>query len=107
MLRGNFDECKKCYSTKLQWLITCSFNYHNVIEFIRLLDNYEMNTTIKEYFTEEKMNETWDFLNAVMETKVMQRTNEFLSTWGFAPKDREQFKAMLFEMWFAFDHPRE
>lgn len=53
------------------------------------------------------MNETWDFLNAVMETKVMQRTNEFLSTWGFAPKDREQFKAMLFEMWFAFDHPRE
>ncbi|KAA0191733.1 Poly(U)-specific endoribonuclease, partial [Fasciolopsis buskii] len=76
-------------------------------KFIRLLDNYEMNTTIKEYFTEEKMNETWDFLNAVMETKVMQRTNEFLSTWGFAPKDREQFKAMLFEMWFAFDHPRD
>ncbi|THD21457.1 Poly(U)-specific endoribonuclease [Fasciola hepatica] len=76
-------------------------------KFIRLLDNYEMNVTAREYFTQEKMNETWDFLGAVMQTKVMQRTNDFLSTWGLAPTDPEQFKAMLFEMWFAFDRPRD
>ncbi|KAF7260893.1 hypothetical protein EG68_02183 [Paragonimus skrjabini miyazakii] len=74
--------------------------------FIRLLDNYEMDTNHTEYMTQEHANETWDFLTEVMNTRVMNRTHQFLADRRLAPISREEFKGQLFEMWFDFHRPR-
>ncbi|VDP94803.1 unnamed protein product [Echinostoma caproni] len=72
-----------------------------------MLDNYNMRVTDPEYFTEQKMSETWDFLNSIMATNVMKRTHQFLVSLNMTSPDQEKFKSVLFDMWFAFDRPRE
>lgn len=65
-----------------------------------LLDNYELDVTEEEKVTWEERRENWDFLRAIMKTKVMQEAQRFLAAKGVAPKDDDKFMQMLHDIWF-------
>lgn len=70
--------------------------------FYNLLDNYERETGIKETVTAREKQETFDFLDAVMETKPMQYVHNYLVKKGKAPDNVQEFKQFLLNMWFFF-----
>nr|AZN28812.1 endoribonuclease RNase H [Echinostoma cinetorchis] len=72
----------------------------SVSEFIRLLDNYESAVGIPERITPEKVAEIHAFLNAVIDTPVMRRTQAFLVNHGLSSPNPTQFKKQLYSIWF-------
>lgn len=68
--------------------------------FISLLDNYESDTGKAEVVTPEEMKENWAFIDAIMGTKVMKRTHEYLASKGKAAGDERHFKQQLYDLWF-------
>ncbi|XP_032830908.1 poly(U)-specific endoribonuclease-A-like [Petromyzon marinus] len=68
--------------------------------FIALLDNYEEQTGTTETVTAEEVRENHRFLDAVMQTAVMQIAHEFLASKGLASKDPGKFKQHLYRIWF-------
>ncbi|KAK6989699.1 poly(U)-specific endoribonuclease-A [Biomphalaria glabrata] len=68
--------------------------------FRALLDNYEMELGQEEVVTREELKENQDFLNAILATKVMKEAHKYLVSKRVAPEDKQQFKAMLNDIWF-------
>ncbi|XP_044133961.1 poly(U)-specific endoribonuclease-A-like [Bufo gargarizans] len=68
--------------------------------FISLLDNYEMSTGVAEVVTAEEIAEMNRFLDAILETKVMQVTHEYLVKKKLAKPNLKDFKSQLYSIWF-------
>ncbi|CAG5117288.1 unnamed protein product, partial [Candidula unifasciata] len=68
--------------------------------FHALLDNYEMEIGEEEVVTWAEKQENYTFLDAIMETKVMQEAHKFLVSKNAAPADEDKFKDMLHDIWF-------
>jgi len=75
---------------------TCYICYR----FIALLDNYKASTGISEEVTPEEVKENRDFIDAIMDTKVMKRTHEYLAKCGKAPSHVGEFKRYIYDIWF-------
>ena len=59
----------------------------------------------EEEVTREEVKEEQDFIDAMVDTKVMEITMEFLSSKGLIGEDTMSFKRLLHRMWFAL-YPR-
>ena len=59
----------------------------------------------EEDVTREEVKEEQDFIDAIVDTKVMEITMEFLSSKGLIGEDTMSFKRLLHRMWFAL-YPR-
>ncbi|XP_072922837.1 uridylate-specific endoribonuclease B isoform X1 [Hemitrygon akajei] len=68
--------------------------------FISLLDNYEADTGQPEIITAEEESEIHSFLDALMETAVLQIAHNYLLKKGRAKVNKEEFKWQLYDMWF-------
>ncbi|XP_055509212.1 uridylate-specific endoribonuclease B [Leucoraja erinacea] len=68
--------------------------------FISLLDNYEADRGQPEVITPEEENEIHSFLDALMETRVLQIAHNYLIKKGRAKVNTEEFKWQLYDMWF-------
>ncbi|XP_022204350.2 poly(U)-specific endoribonuclease homolog [Nilaparvata lugens] len=66
-----------------------------------LFDNYDPDVTHPEVVTHIEKLEESAFINAVMKTKVMQSTYEFLTEKGLFRGDQESFKHWLAQIWFS------
>lgn len=51
---------------------------------LALFDNYEMDVSRRENVTPHKLREDDDFINAVLDTQVMQTAMHFLNKKGFS-----------------------
>ncbi|XP_072326971.1 uridylate-specific endoribonuclease B [Scyliorhinus torazame] len=69
--------------------------------FISLLDNYESDTRQPEIITPEEEREIHTFLDAVMETPVLQIAHRYLVEMGRAKVNEEEFKQQLYDIWFS------
>uniref|UniRef100_UPI00398F55DF uridylate-specific endoribonuclease B n=1 Tax=Pristiophorus japonicus TaxID=55135 RepID=UPI00398F55DF len=74
--------------------------------FISLLDNYEADTGEPETITPEEEREIHSFLDAVMETPVLQIAHSYLVKKGRANVNTEEFKQQLYDIWFSL-YPRK
>ncbi len=70
------------------------------VAFKNLLDNYEISTKEAEQVTPEEEQENRDFIDAIMETPVMQECHQYLSSKNKAPEDVMDFKRLLYKIWF-------
>ncbi|XP_066446958.1 poly(U)-specific endoribonuclease-A-like [Eleutherodactylus coqui] len=68
--------------------------------FISLLDNYEMSTGVAEVVTAEEIAEMNRFLDAILETKVMQITHDYLVEKKWSKPNLKDFKSQLYNIWF-------
>lgn len=68
--------------------------------FVALLENYCMDLGIAEQVTRQERFENHRFIDAIMETPVMQEAHRFLVDKGKAPEDEFQFKKLLDRLWF-------
>ncbi|XP_039617576.1 poly(U)-specific endoribonuclease-C [Polypterus senegalus] len=68
--------------------------------FIRLLDNYEMSTGVAETVTQEELEESNSFLDALLETKIMKLTHQYLVSKNQAKPSLKDFKTQLHDIWF-------
>ncbi|XP_051886673.1 uridylate-specific endoribonuclease C isoform X1 [Pristis pectinata] len=68
--------------------------------FTALLDNYEMSTGIAEVVTPEEMAENFRFLDAILETEVMQLAHQYLVSKNLTSADPQEFKQHLYDIWF-------
>lgn len=72
---------------------------------LALHDNYEPVVSEEEDVTREEIQEEWDFLDAVIDTKVMDIAREFMVSKGLLSDDITVFKRFLHRMWFSL-YPR-
>lgn len=70
--------------------------------FLPLLNNYSASTSKEEVLTNEELKEDAAFINAIMNTQLMQYAHEFLFQEEKAPEDINDFKQLLYEIWFEF-----
>lgn len=68
---------------------------------LRLFDNYSRSTGTTEVVTTEEKKENWDFLNAVLQTRIMKYAHEILVSKGVAAKSMSDFARELHEIWFT------
>uniref|UniRef100_A0A8C5MA46 Protein endoU n=1 Tax=Leptobrachium leishanense TaxID=445787 RepID=A0A8C5MA46_9ANUR len=68
--------------------------------FMSLLDNYEMSTGVAEVVTATEIAENNRFLDAILETKVMQITHEYLIQKKIVKPSLKDFKSQLYGIWF-------
>jgi len=68
---------------------------------IDLYDNYEGDTSARETITAAELAENDAFLDAVLDTKVMQDTHQFLVNEGLADSRLSVFKSYLKTIWFG------
>ncbi|XP_022192297.1 poly(U)-specific endoribonuclease homolog isoform X2 [Nilaparvata lugens] len=78
-----------------------ALQYPTVEKVIALLDNYYPDAKTAEDVTEEEQVEENEFLDAIMDTAVMNHTIDFLRQKGVFDGDREMFKNWLHLMWFS------
>lgn len=71
------------------------------VAFKALLDNYELECGEQEVVTNEERKENRDFIDAIMETDVMQEAHRYLVEKNKAPKDKIEFKRLLYKTWFS------
>ena len=64
------------------------------------MDNYESSTDRAEVVTAKEEAENWEFINAIMNTNVVQEVHQVLVSRNLAPADVEQFKRKLHDIWF-------
>ncbi|XP_067833376.1 uridylate-specific endoribonuclease B-like, partial [Heptranchias perlo] len=69
--------------------------------FISLLNNYEADTGEPEISTPEEEREIHSFLDAVMETAVLQIAHSYLVEKGTGKVTKEEFKQQLYDIWFC------
>ena len=81
------------------------FEVPTVAKLLALHDNYEPCVSEEEDVTREEIQEEWDFLDAVIDTKVMEIAREFMVGKGLLPDDITVFKRFLHRMWFSL-YPR-
>jgi poly(U)-specific endoribonuclease len=71
---------------------------HPTISLFRdTFDNYNPDVNVAEQLDEDELNA---FLDAVMETQIMQESYEFLQANGAVTGSQDEFRAKLYEMWF-------
>uniref|UniRef100_A0A4W3J5X4 Uridylate-specific endoribonuclease n=2 Tax=Callorhinchus milii TaxID=7868 RepID=A0A4W3J5X4_CALMI len=68
--------------------------------FISLLDNYVADTGEPEVVTAQEEQENHRFLDALMETPVLQIAHSYLVKKGQAQASKEKFKQQLYDIWF-------
>ncbi len=68
--------------------------------FIAMLDNYDAYVNNPEFLNEEEMNEINEFLDAILETKVMQVAYIYITQYLGFSFTLDSFKEKLFRMWF-------
>nr|XP_006127765.1 poly(U)-specific endoribonuclease-like [Pelodiscus sinensis] len=68
--------------------------------FVSLLDNYETSTGVEEVVTPQEMAENNRFLDAILETKVMKLTHQYLVTKNWSKPSLNDFKSQLYNIWF-------
>ncbi|ESP01981.1 hypothetical protein LOTGIDRAFT_230532 [Lottia gigantea] len=73
--------------------------------FITLLDNYNINVGQQDSILQTEWQEINAFLDAILETSVMQKAYNFLHTNGYVPHNDAQWRETLTEMWFNL-YPR-
>jgi len=95
----NLASCFPCNSSKVHVVNTFQTCYI-CCRFVALLDNYKAATGVSEEVTPEEVKENRDFIDAIMETKVMKRTHEYLATCGKAPNHVGEFKRYIYDIWF-------
>lgn len=66
-----------------------------------LLNNYELECGEQEVVTPEEKKENVAFVDAIMETEVMQEAHKYLVSKGKSPKEVGQFKWQLYKIWFT------
>ncbi|CAG2219448.1 ENDOU [Mytilus edulis] len=66
-----------------------------------LLDNYELECGEDEVVTPEEKKENVAFVDAIMETDVMQEAHKYLISKGKSPEHVGQFKWQLYKIWFS------
>ncbi|XP_048465931.1 uridylate-specific endoribonuclease B-like [Rhincodon typus] len=69
--------------------------------FISLLDNYEADTREPEVIIPEEEVEIRSFLDAVMETPVLQIAHRYLIKKRTVKVNKEEFKQQLYDIWFC------
>ena len=69
---------------------------------MQLFDNYSSQVGVAEVLTDDEVREENTFLSACMSTKLMHEAHRFLVLEGKAPKEKNQFKQMLRDIWFRF-----
>ena len=77
------------------------FYHFSFLAFRDLLDNYELECGEAEVVTPEEKKENVAFVDAIMETEVMQEAHKYLVSKGKSPKEVGQFKWQLYKMWFT------
>lgn len=65
--------------------------------FIKLLSNYQSDSSIPEEYTEVEIKEIYEFINKIMKTVPMKVAQQFLQWKGVA---RDDFERQLFDIWF-------
>lgn len=81
------------------------FNIPTIEKFVKLHDNYVLETTRGEDYTNQEKGEELDFLNAVLSTPVMQMARSYLIKKGKLDTNPASFKDKLYEIWFTL-YPR-
>lgn len=82
-----------------------AYEIPTIAKFVKLHDNYVLETTREESYTDQERAEENDFLNAVVSTPVMQMTRSYLIKKGKIGNDPGSFKDKLYEIWFSL-YPR-
>jgi poly(U)-specific endoribonuclease len=67
-----------------------------------MFDNYRSRTGESEELTDDELREEHRFIDACMNTAVMQEAHQFLIGEGKVSEDIDDFKQQLFEIWFEF-----
>ncbi|ALC45887.1 CG3303 [Drosophila busckii] len=68
---------------------------------LRLFNNYELDVSLGDIVTAEHKQEQNDFLRAVMNTRVMKLTMDFLVKRGLVPVDNGTQLTLLQDLWFT------
>ena len=71
-------------------------------DFLPLLDNYTPETGAEEEETYEEVLMQNKFIDACLDTPLMQETHRFLVEQGKVSEDETEFKRELMEIWFQF-----
>ena len=71
-----------------------------LLAFQALLDNYQLECGEAEVVTWEEKKENRDFIDAIMETKVMKEAHRYLVEQGRVPAEVNDFKCKLYNLWF-------
>ncbi|XP_012138594.2 endoribonuclease Arlr [Megachile rotundata] len=80
-------------SPRIPWTVTTK-------SFMKLLDNYELDTYKPEIITKEKELEENEFISNLIKADVILHVMNFLSLKGFFKNDLETYKNTLKEIWF-------
>jgi len=96
---GNTQDCSS--NTLFTAVDSSAFDAPLIQKFLALRDNYVASVTSSEDHTPEEQAEEADFLQAVLETPIMQETYGFLNEKGVFSGSYEQFGAKLETMWFG------
>ncbi|XP_053575055.1 poly(U)-specific endoribonuclease isoform X2 [Bombina bombina] len=75
-------------------------NRKTLAAFVSLLDNYEMSTGVAEVVTSEEVAENNRFLDAILETKVMQLAHQYLVKKNLSKPNLKDFKSQMYSIWF-------
>ena len=79
----------------IEWELSRYFKNFNISQFV----------TEEEDVTREEIQEEIDFIDSIVDTKVMEITIEFLVSKNLIQDDKNAFKRLLHRMWFAL-YPR-
>ena len=74
-------------------------SYDAIQAFLPLMDNYDPDVLHAEDRSQEEMSEEDNFIEIIMQTRIMQETTDFLVSKNVVA-DSEAFKAKLKELWF-------
>lgn len=104
----NLQKGKKIYDTSdvardplFTFVDLSNFEKPTFKTFINLLDNYVASTGVAEVVTNEEKRENMEFLNAIMNTPVMNYCHKYLAYHNKAPRERDAFIRLLNELWFG------
>jgi poly(U)-specific endoribonuclease len=70
------------------------------VSFIKLLDNYAINSVDPELTTEEEVAEQQKFLSLIVQTKPMQIAREYINQTFGENLSEQQFQQKLYRIWF-------
>ncbi|KAK9300677.1 hypothetical protein QLX08_006712 [Tetragonisca angustula] len=76
------------------------FSISMIKSFVKLFDNYELDTYQPEVLTKTKDSEENEFIDDLMKTDIMSHVMSFLSVKGFFKNDIQVHKDILKQIWF-------
>lgn len=81
------------------------FEVPTIKKLLALHDNYEPNVRDEEEVTREEIQEERDFIDAILDTKVMDICRNFMMKKGLISQDFNSFRRFLHKIWFSL-YPR-